>query len=95
MPSDSLAIGGLWVNAHSITAIIVPLRKAAYRPACLSYISLAIFCALLVSCQCSDSVNRHAVALKCIIQFRFVTEAFSLYSDIDRFLPLLLDHEET
>ena len=29
------------------------------------------FCALLaVSCPCSDSVNRHAVALKCIIQLK-------------------------
>ena len=48
------------------------------------------FCALLVSCQCSDSVNKQYVALKCIIQFR---EASSLYySDIARCLPLLLNH---
>ena len=32
------------------------------------------------------------MALKCIIQFRYVTEAFSLYSDIARCLPLLIDH---
>ena len=54
--------------------------------------------AMLVSYQCSDSVNRHVgiSTLKCIIkiQFRFhvVAEAFSLYiaSDIARCLSLNL-----
>ena len=46
------------------------------------------FCASLVSCQCSGQCKQ-AVALKCIIiQFRYVTEAFSLYSSyIARCLP--------
>ena len=38
------------------------------------------FCALLVSCQCSGQCKQ-AVALKCLILFRYITEAFSLYSD--------------
>ena len=32
--------------------------------------------------------SKQAVALKCIIQLKYVTEAFSLYSDIARRLPL-------
>jgi hypothetical protein len=32
------------------------------------------------------------VALKYLIQFRYVTEAFSLCSDIAGAFPLLLDH---
>ena len=49
---------------------------------------------MLVSCQCSGQYKQ-AVAFKCVIQFRYVTAAFSLYSDIVSCLPLLLDHALT
>ena len=42
----------------------------------------------LITILCFAGQCKQAVALKCIIQFRNVTEAFSLYSDIARCLPL-------
>jgi hypothetical protein len=73
-----------------------------YKPACLClhgtymYITYVVTRLIAILCfvgQLSIGKCKQAVGLKCLIQFSYVTSAFSLhYSDIARYLLLLLDH---